>query len=392
MKVVILTIADFPEGLAITNRSFYFAKGLIDNGNESEVIVVRPTEIPGHVKNTEQRGIYNGVPFSYSNGKTIRSRSFFVRRFDDMIGPVLAAVKTIKNKNDAAILVGSNSFYHPMIFKILFRLAKIKFIVEQTELMFHNKKSSGIYRIKNILYEKIIYRNLDAFIVMTPYLKESYKDQVSKKTPIYLLPVLVDSKEIYKPDVKRTRDLVYTGPLHHKKDGILTIIEAFSNIAAEFEDTNLILTGNIRFSPDRDKIHDLMKDNPFKDRIIFTGFVQREEMIRLMNSAAGLLSAKPSGIQADSCFPTKFGEYLSTANPCVVTDTGDVSLYLKDGVNAYVATADSVDSFSAKLRELLSDPARAKIIGEAGKKVAIENFDHKENALKTIEIINKIRL
>ena len=176
-----------------------------------------------------------------------------------------------------------------------------------------------------------------------------------------------------------------------KKDGILTIIEAFIGIADEFPDTDLIMTGNLEKTPERENIFKLIENNPHEDRMIFKGFVSREEMIELLNSAAGLVLAKPTSDQSDSCFPTKVGEYLSSSNPVVITNTGEIPLYLKDGVNAYIARPDSVESFSEKLKELLSDPAKAKIIGEAGRKVAIENFNYSTIAQKVIEIINDIK-
>ena len=68
--------------------------------------------------------------------------------------------------------------------------------------------------------------------------------------------------------------------------------------------------------------------------MIFKGFVSRDEMIDLLNSSVGLVLAKPTSAQAETCFPTKLGENLSTGNPIVVTRTGEIPLYLEDGISA----------------------------------------------------------
>ncbi|MCK4981187.1 MAG: hypothetical protein KAS62_12375, partial [Candidatus Delongbacteria bacterium] len=204
MKVAILTIVSFPEGLASTNRVFYHAKGLIDNNIEASVVVIKPTELIGNVKNSKFQGSYKGVPFLYSPGKTTRSSSFIRRRIDDFIGPIKGAIYVIKNKYDAVIL-SSNSFVHPMFFKILFRIFGIKFIVERVESMFHNQKIHGIYKIRKWIYEKIIYKNIDAFFAISYFLQDKYKLVVSKITPVHLIPVIVDDCDIYKPEIKRTR-------------------------------------------------------------------------------------------------------------------------------------------------------------------------------------------
>ena len=57
MKVAILTLASFPEGLAVTNRVFYYAKGLIENGVDVKVHIVKPTEMIGKVVNENIKGI-----------------------------------------------------------------------------------------------------------------------------------------------------------------------------------------------------------------------------------------------------------------------------------------------------------------------------------------------
>jgi glycosyltransferase involved in cell wall biosynthesis len=388
MKVAVLTLCSFPEGMASTNRVFYHAKGLIDNGIEAKVFIIKKTEMPRNVKNINIKGVYNGVPFEYALNETVRSKYFIQRRIDDILGPILGAIKVITGKYDAGMLISSNSFYHPMLFKIIFKLFGIKFIAERTEMMFLDKKQHGIYKIKNWIYERVIYKNIPVFLTISYSLQEKYKKLVSKNSPVLLIPVLIDEKDIYRPEIIRTKDLVYTGPLVQKKDGILTIIESFIKIAPDFPETRLVMTGNIEKTPERENIMKLVDNSPYSDRMIFKGFVTREDMITLLNSAAGLLLAKPSSDQADTCFPTKLGEYLTSGNPIVVTKTGEIPLYLEDGVSAYISEPDSVDSFASKLRDLLSDNEKARKIGMKGRETAIEKFNYAENTKKVIKALD----
>jgi len=391
MKIAILTIAGFPEGLAASNRVFYHAKGLLENGIYTEVIIIKPTELCSDTKNFESKGVYKNIPFFYTTNKTVRSRYFILRRIDDFLGPIKGAIHVIRNKYNAAIL-SSNSFYHPLLYSVMFRLFRVKFIVERTESMFHNQKTHGIYKVRKWIFERTAYKRIDALFAISYFLQEKYKTVVSKKAQVYLIPVIVDDKEIYKPEVKRTRNLVYTGPLNQKKDGILTIIKSFTKIADEYKDINLIMTGNLEKSSDREKILELVENSPFKERMCFKGFVSREELIVLLNSALALVLAKPISEQSDSCFPTKLGEYLASSNPIVITSTGEIPLYLKDGINAYIAEPSSGESFTEKLRELLNNPDKSKKIGEAGRKIAIENFNYLKISKKIIDIIHNIKI
>lgn len=393
MKIAILTLAQIPEGLAPSNRVLYHAKGLKANGADVKIFVVKPTEISSweNIKNTEPEGLFGGIPYEYINGRTIRSKHFLKRRIDDIFGPLKAAFRVIRDKYDCALLISSNSFYHVTIFKLIFKLYGKTFIAERTELPFHGKKSHGLYKIKNMIYSKFIYKSLDGFIVISTFLNEYYRKFVSRKCPILLIPVIVEVDDIYRAKTERTRNLVYTGPLLQKKDGILTILESFANIMEEFPETNLIMTGNLQKSEDRDKILALIEKHSLSERIKFTGFISRDEMIDYLNSAAALVLAKPSSDQADSCFPTKLGEYLATRNPIVVTETGEIPNYLKDEVSAYIAKPDSVEDFTSKLRDVLKDPEKSRKVGEEGAKVAEKSFSFIESGKKVLEFIDNVK-
>lgn len=391
MKVAIITHTPFPEGLAPTNRVFYHAKGLQANNVEVKVIVALPTEKSNNVKNPQASGNYKGIDYQYSLGKTIRSSSFIKRRIDDFIAPIKAGFQAIKAKPDAVLLISYSSIYVLLVLKLIFIISRKTFIVEETEFPLFGKKNHGIYYLRNKLLKLFMFKNLDGFLVISHELVKRYSKLLSKKCPIVLIPVIVDVSDIYDPSVKRTRNLVYTGPLVQKKDGILTIIKSFSLIAKDFPDTNLILTGNVNTSPDKEKVLTEIENCGFKNRINMTGFISREKMIEYLNSASGLVLAKPSSDQADTCFPTKLGEYLATGNPIVVTKTGEIPLYLKDSVDAYISEPDSVESFTEKLRELLSYPEKALQIGLQGKDSAMKHFNYKEISLRVINLIKELK-
>lgn len=390
MKLSIITHAPFPEGLATTNRVFYHAKGLQENGVDVKVHIALPTERKAKVTNSKYKGTYKGIDYEYANGSSIRSESFFKRKFDAIIGPVKAALNSLKSNPDAVVVISYSSIYVLLILKFIFWITGTTLIVEETELpliVLTARKDYGIYKLRNNFLKKFLFKNLDGFLVISYELINLYSKLVSKKCPIELIPVIVDVNDIYRSDVPRTRHIVYTGPLLQKKDGILTIIKSFAKISKEFPDTNLICTGSLEMSTDKDKVIDEINKSGVKERIKLKGFISRIEMIELLNSAVCLVLAKPSSDQADTCFPTKLGEYLATGNPIVVTSTGEIPLYLKDGENAYIAEPDSVDSFTNKLRDLLSNPEKAKEIGFKGQDVAKDKFNFIETAKKVIKLI-----
>lgn len=384
MKVAVITQASFPEGLAPTNRVIYHAKGLKANGAETKIFITLPTENWRKVKNTLTDGEIFGIPYKYMWKTTRRSRYFIGRRIHDLISPFRTVLELKRNNYKNALLISYSSYYVLTVLKFSCLLLGIKLIAERTELP---KTEKGLLQLKNRIMVKCVFRNLYGFLVISHNLKEFYSKLVSKKCPIVLMPVIIDVDDIYDPSVTRTKNLVYTGPLLQKKDGIVTIVKAFKLVAQEFPETDLILTGDIDLSADKDKILAEIDDS-VKERIIFKGFISRLEMIKLINSASGLLLAKPSSDQANTCFPTKLGEYLATGNPILVTRTGEIPAYLKDGESAFIAEPDSLESFTEKLRILLSDREKAEQIGKKGYETAVRSFNYREISKRVIDLIN----
>jgi glycosyltransferase involved in cell wall biosynthesis len=383
VKVAVITQASFPEGLAPTNRVIYHAKGLRANGIETKIFITLPTENWRNVKNINTRGEILGIPYEYVWKETKRSKYFIGRRIHDLLSPLRTAFKIRKEKYEAALLISFCSYYVITVLKFFCFLFDIKLIAERTELP---KTEKGILQIKNQIMVRCVFKNLYGFLAISESLQKYYSRLVSRNCPVVLVPVIIDVSDIYDSSVNRTKNLVYTGPLLQKKDGIITIIQAFKKVADDFPETNLILTGDIDYSTDKERILNEL-EGKYKDRIIMKGFLTREDMIKLINSAAGLLLAKPSSEQANTCFPTKLGEYLSTGNPIVVTSTGEIPLYLEDMVSAYIAEPDSVESFTMKLVQLLSDPEKASEIGKTGKNVALKSFKYKETSKRVISLI-----
>jgi len=383
LKVAIITHASFPNGLASTNRVIYHAKGLKENGVETKIYITLPTENWKRVKNTLIDGEVFDIPYEYMWNKTKRSKYFIGRRIHDLLSPIYTAFAIKRDKYKNALLISFCSYYVLTVLKILFFFFGIKLIAERTELP---KTERGLLQLKNRIMVNFVFKNLYAFLTISRSLQKHYSKLVSKNCPVHLVPVIIDVDDIYKPEIKRTRHLVYTGPLLQKKDGIITILKSFKNIADEFPETNLYLTGDLNISSDKEKIKEEITDD-IRDRIIFKGFISREEMIDLINSAAALLLAKPTSEQADTCFPTKLGEYLATGNPTVITRTGEVSYYLKDGESAYIAEPDSVDDYTEKLRILLRNPQEALQIGLKGQEAARNRFNYKEISSKIIELV-----
>ena len=62
----------------------------------------------------------------------------------------------------------------------------------------------------------------------------------------------------------------------------------------------------------------------------------REELFERLRTARVLALPRPAGSFSQAGLPTKVAEYLASGRPVVVTAVGDLPLYLRDGVDAYL--------------------------------------------------------
>jgi len=203
----------------------------------------------------------------------------------------------------------------------------------------------------------------------------------NKKIPVSILNMIVEPDRYscsYSSIDSKYKDIVYVGTMYGDKDGVYYLLEAFLKIYQDYPDSRLILIGDNTKVLQMQRINDILSKIQYSDRIIFTGQLDRKSVIEKINSAYCLVLARPNNIQAKYGFPTKLGEYLSTGKPIVITSVGEIPLYLKDGMNAYIAKPDDVNSFADKLRECLNDPKKASLIGKKGQELVYKEFNYCE--------------
>lgn len=393
MNIKIILVDAYPHGMACTARVHNYAKGITEQGVEVQILVPKPTERDATTAvNREASGNYQGIDFAYTCRTTIRPDSFIKRRFLVLKGIFIATKELAKSRRNLdAVLLVSNSLGYILSFKLLTTVLGAKYLQEKSELPFINKDMNLVFKIYSYFYTTYIYRCFDGMLVISRYLSDYFRPKIRKKAGLLLVPITVNPDEFVVPkDGNVTGNVVYCGNLSQRKDGILTLIQAFKIVSEKVPHVKLQIVGDTHKKRDKEKVRELIARLNLQNRVVLTGYVSRTKLLHLLCNASVLLLAKPSSLQADSCFPSKLGEYLATGNPVVVTETGEIPYYLRDGKNAFLAKPNSVDSFAQKLDCALSKPELAREIGLNGRDTALANFDYKVQAKRIINFINEL--
>lgn len=396
INVVIAGPLNFPRPGAPTSRVTAYAKGLLENGADVTILCLRPvgsSPIPS-------QGSAEGIDYIYSAGVTEYQKTRWKQLYYEFKALFAAMIILIqlhrKQKVDVCLFYAAH-IYHEVIFYLVTRVLGIKMIRDLCEYPFYQDRRQNLkLRIKGWFYETFIFKLFDGLIIMTRALEEYSKPFLRKKCRYVMVPILVDPHrfENVEPIHTKGRYIAYCGDPAGTKDGVNILIEAFSKVAAWHPDVKLFIIGDTADRRDPDflkKLQARIDGQCGDDRVILTGSIDYHEIPKYLCGAYALVLARPKSVQAKYGFPTKLGEYLATGHPVIVTDVGEISDFIKEGVNGFITAPGDVEAFSVKLNYVLSHPDQAEQAGLEGHKLAREFFNYRKHGPRLVEFVKQLQ-
>jgi glycosyltransferase involved in cell wall biosynthesis len=179
------------------------------------------------------------------------------------------------------------------------------------------------------------------------------------------------------------RDIVlFGGRLSGAKGGSL-IIEAMNKVIKNNSKATLFVIGNKDLYAE--KMLKQSESLSIKDNIIFSGWLDREQIKSAYNSAN--LVAIPS-VCFDS-FPNGNLEAFASKKPVIATCFGGSREIVRDGENGYIVNPFDIEKFAQKISELLSDKNRQKQFGENGYSLVSTDFTQEIMVKKYLSLFSE---
>jgi glycosyltransferase involved in cell wall biosynthesis len=383
-KIIIITNQPFPLGLAGTNRILSYCKGFIHHGYQPEVICIRPTERYNNIINHQASGIYEGIRYTYPGRTSVRVKSFWGRRQNDVfavISSILFFTSVIKKKDVSFSIFYGNNFLAEIFFIYLSRVFKKKFYKEESENphVYFNQNRSAMTKIFEWFYISKLYKLYSGVLVMTHPLREFFISMGVPDRKILIVPHTVDPERFKNRICDSTLILpdnyvAYLGSINQQKDGILTLVNSFIKVVEKYPEMHLVIAG-AGSEEEKNELIALINQLKLDETVHYLGRISSGEIPALFNGAKLLVSCRTKSYQNEYSFPTKVVEYLATGIPVVTTTPGELAFYLKDKENAFVADVEDPDLFSSKILEALQDYDFAMKVGQNGKMLVNDKFN-----------------
>ena len=178
--------------------------------------------------------------------------------------------------------------------------------------------------------------------------------------------------------------LLCVGRLVEKKAPHLSI-EAFARVAARFPEASLDIVGA---GPLERRCRRLIARHKLSDRVRLRGALDNSEVAQLMARSALFLQHSVTAPSGDTeGLGITLLEAMATGIPIVVTRHNGFPETVLDGVTGLLVEEHDVDGMAAAIADLLSDAARARAMGAAGRERVRTLFDRADRTAHLREIL-----
>lgn len=397
--VIVGTNFGFPFGKGAASRVRLICLGLKANGAKVNLLHLNCSEKAPDIINFDAKGNYRGIDFEYTTGATVFPRSFFYRHWLQLKGLFLGLwrLARLRYEGQSCCVYLYERFFIVSIPVIFFcRLIGLPVVLDICEWwpIFSNAS-----RTEKMIFLNYTLGHVDGVVAISGSIFEKVSGVYNERrlsTPILKVPILVDNGEWQVSDTHGRGDLskyiLWSGDLKCYMSEVKFLMRVMPEILDRNKDVKLRLVGMVTPSVSRE-IRDYHNSLGIpEDYVEFAGYLKPTEIeFRKQISGATALLLPMEGLDKDLFrFPHKLGEYLASGRPVVASDIGEVSRFLKNGVNAVLCKQGDVKSFADGVESLLRSPEYAERIGKEGRRLSEITLDYRAHGLKMTEFIHGI--
>lgn len=301
----------------------------------------------------------------------------------------------IKNQKQLDFLLfagGSFMVCYPIILLCKHKGIKVWIdIVDENSKKFEKKKSLRDYLaiFNKEIFDIFLIPKFDKVLVISNYLYNKYRKNVSSEILQKSLPTIIDIKEFDANTSKsisnkskeldqilsdRRLKMLYGGSIV-RPNGIFFVLDCVAELILKLNYDFLIII--IALMGDKEIIFKYANDKGIVKNLLILDKQDQSDMPAIYKQIDILFLPEHGNIIANAGFPGKTAELLASGKPIIATIFSDLEKYLKNGVNAFLSPIGDKEKYMTNLKKLIDEEDLRKKIGSNGRRTAENEFDYK---------------
>lgn len=239
---------------------------------------------------------------------------------------------------------------------------------------------------------RYLFEEAHAFTVNTPYLEGLLNRANPTSTPVYILPVGLDTAYFKRLLVKKETaffDIVFCGrliPLKGPDQALLILKQLHTN---GFTNTRLHIVGEGKL---KQNLEQLIIDLNLEEFVFMYGALTQDGIKKMLGLSDVLIM--PGSCDVKSKRAETQGLVIQEAQamelPVVVSDVGGMKYGLIDGETGFVVKSGHVEGFAKVIETLVQDDALKSQMGKKGRQFVVQHYDNKVLVKKLEEIYDMV--
>lgn len=245
-----------------------------------------------------------------------------------------------------------------------------------------------IFQKDTIRFSRKFLRKPDTVITISEYNKNYLREKFSLETPIYTVPVSINTEKFSPQGLEEKNKIVSVARLVEKK-GLEYGIEAFAEVKDEFPQLEYDIIG-------KGELMSELKEEAEKLEVIedvnFRGHVSDEELVKSMEEAKIFLLPCIVAENGDrDGIPTVLKESMSLKTPCISTGVSGIPELIEDGEDGFVCEPKNIKEIASKIQKLIKSEDKRSEMGEKARQKIISEHSVSANIGKIEESFRKTK-
>ena len=372
MNIIFVISSPFPYGSAYSSRAINLTKLFCTCGYHVHVIAPK-SKLVQECKELEG--------FDYSVEYVVDTKNVLTLCGIGTDKPYMDAVnKYLKEEKIDLIISSSMVFVADKLYKLSKKI-DVPYIIEQCEWYDESTFKFGRYNpyfrehIKRIEKKN---QKLDGVISISTLFEKHYLNQGVKTVRIPTILDVQNTEYRTKTDKINAYKIAFAGSLGKGKENLKPVLEALKVI----NKNKIQIIFDIYGPSEKQLLSNINDDielwNTVKNCVHVHGYIPQNQVPKAIYDSDFTIFFRPDRKSSNAGFPTKLAESMTVGTPVITNNTGDISLYVKNGVNGYIcndSTSMEIESIFEKILNM--DIEKYMQLRVSARKTAEESFDYK---------------